>query len=134
MGSRFRFSQWPARRFAWGSPPHVMSRFSATRSTIALSRSRAVAAARTRRMRVPTPPSRMPSIDSASALSAGLAHQPGQRLEHRDDHGHDRDRQADEQDAEPDLALRLVAGDAAGARAVDRTLAQLIAPAFLERH
>ena len=33
-----------------------------------------------------------------------LAHQPGQRLEHRHDHGDDRDRQADQEDAEPDLA------------------------------
>jgi carbon storage regulator len=52
----------------------------------------------------------------------------------RNDDGDDRDRQTDEQDAEPDLALGLVARDAAGARAVDRALAQLLAPASLERH
>src|SRR4029079_15536728 len=63
-----------------------------------------------------------------------LAHQPGERLEHRDDHGEDRDRQADQQDAEPDLATRLVARNPPGPRAVDRALAQLIAPASLERH
>ena len=42
-------------------------------------------------------------VVEASGLSP-LAHQPGERLEHRDDHGDDRDRQADEQNAEPDLA------------------------------
>jgi carbon storage regulator len=39
-----------------------------------------------------------------STAGRSLAHQPGQGLEHRDDHGDDRDRQADEENAEPDLA------------------------------
>ena len=75
------------------------------------------------------PTRRSPTRCSASSAEQLPPHEPGQRLEHRDDHGHDRDRQADEKDAEPDLAARLVAGDAPGPRAVDRALAQLIAPA-----
>ena len=44
------------------------------------------------------------------------------------------DRERDEQDAEPDLAARLGALNAARARAVGGALAQLLAPAPLERH
>src|SRR3954470_18987863 len=164
MGSRFRCSRSPAKRSVWALPLLAMSRFSGTRSTTESRARTAEGGSRTpgpttpsstRSSAYPTAadlirrrPHRPGAYKNSSGLRATwrlrsdalarkpvrLAHQPGQRLEHRDDHGDHRDGQADEQNAEPDPALGLVAGDATGARAVDRALAQLVAPATLERH
>ena len=63
---------------------------------------------------------------------ARLAHQPGKRLEHRDGHDHDRERDRRDQQQEPQLLSAFDLGAAAGAGALDRRAAKLLAALTFE--
>ena len=69
----------------------------------------------------------------AAARRPAPAHQPGQRLEHHHGHRDHGDGEGDDEDAEGDRCRAARSAGCAGARAVRRALAKLLAAPALER-